>query len=502
MLQIIFKISAKLVNPHYYYYIYRNYRKGMDCPLLIGNHPLLDWEPGQTRLPDWPQRVDTSCIIAFLPDGSDPMMQDSRTFAQLQERLEGIGHHIVCRILVHSLQSVTLYGRIRIPHAEIHPFTLETSWAQHLFGPGGLVKLDGEGIRYGDDCRVRLVLFGMTTAAEALALQALKTAHFPNYIRNHRLRTRITWIDADALEGGRRFVARHRQLMDASSYRFVDLETEQIRSHHRDASVQKEDYVDTEWEFVQGTPWDPLLKAKLAQWSGSGTWRMVVAFAYDQDGRNLEALPYLERSLGKTPTLIHLSDASLAQAARISALPFGMPASFHAQFLQARKLAMALNYVYDCTAREGHPPVSLDMQEAQRQWEALSAAHRAASLDSIQSMGVKMRSVGLQEEDWNTLYGMDAESVDHLAQVEHNRWSVSSLLGGLRPCTAEEQAAIEKDVSRRGEFKAKGIHYDLRAYAELKNDERGNDTRLYDIALSTCIPLIVNAAAGEGGADA
>lgn len=465
-------------------------------PVLIGDHPLLDREQGSLRLSQWPGQVDADCIVAFLPDGSDPMVQDSRTFEALSSRLSP-GAHRICRVLVHSLQSVPLYSRIKVQDAEIHPFTIESGWADRLFGPGGLVKLDGDGIRYADDRRLRLVLFGMTPAAEALALQVLKTAHFPNYIRDHRLRTRITWVDADALEGGRQFVARHRTLMDASFYRFVDLGEEQLRTHRRDDSVQQEDYVDTEWEFVQGSPWDPLLKAKLERWTTSGAWRVVAAFSYDQDGRNLDALHYLEASLADTPVLVRLQDASLARAAQIQAIPFGMPDAFQEQFLQQRTLAMALNCVYDHTARDGHPPVSLDMDEAQERWRALSAAHRAASMDAIQSLGVKMRSIGLQEEDWNVLYGLDAESVDHLSQVEHNRWSVATLLSGVRPVTAEEQAAIEQDISLKPGYKARGIHYDLRAYADLRDDERGIDTRLYDIALSSCIPLIANAITRE-----
>ena len=113
-----------------------------------------------------------------------------------------------------------------------------------------------------------------------------------------------------------------------------------------------------------------------------------------------------------------------------------------------------------------------------------------------------MRSLGLQEDDWGVLYGMDAESLKLLSQVEHNRWSVATLLAGFRPPTAEEQAAIDQDIQLKTQYKARRIHYDLRAYSDLRTDDKGIDSRLYDLTLMACIPLIVHTVAGEGGQDA
>lgn len=469
----------------------------MQALILIGDHPLLAREQGWTLYPDWPDQLRESCIVAFRRDGSDPMTQDSRTFAELSSRLSPGEGHLLCRVLVHHPQSAVLYARIDVPGVEIHPFTMEGAWAESLLGPGGAVQLDGKGIGQDDDRCVRLVLFGMTPAAEALALQTLRTAHFPNYIRNHRLRTRITWVDPDALEGGRRFVARHKSLMDVSWYRFIDLQAESVRTHRPGLLPGAEEYVDVEWEFVQAQPWDALLKAKLDRWTRSGKWHVVVAFAYGQDGRNLEAFQYLENCTGAAQVLIHLEDDALAAAAGLKAIPFGMSAPFHRQFLRQRALAMALNSIYNQTARDGRTPATLDREETERLWCSLAPTGRRASLDSIQCLGVKMRSLGLQEEDWTVLYGLDAESLDLLSQVEHNRWSVATLLAGFRAPTAEEQAAIDQDISLKPQYKAKGIHYDLRSYADLRDDEKGNDSRLYDMTITQCIPLIVHAVAGE-----
>ena len=407
-------------------------------------------------------------------------------------------------ILVHDPVSISLFENSELRNVECMPFTLEGRWAETLFGPGGLVHLDGEGISFSDNQKVHLVLFGMTPAAEALAVETLKTAHFPNYVRDHSLRTRITWISPDAPSYGVRFTNRYKSLMDASFYRFIDLEKEEVHLHGPDHDGRMEDFVDIEWEFVQATGLEEAVRSKLKFWTDPASgWRTVVAFAFPEDGRNIEHYQFLQGCLGDAPVLIHVGNDALVRAASLNVIPFGMPWGCIRNTLLDRRIGMAVNAVYTLTARDKHIPIDLDMEEAERLWAGLSGRYRRASLDNGRSLGCKMRSIGLQEEDWKVLYGIDAESIERLAEVEHNRWSVATLLSGMRPATAEEQALVEKDVTQKRALKARGVHYDLRAYSDLRVDDMGNDARLYDIAMTKCMPLIAHAATvGEDGSDA
>ena len=50
-------------------------------------------------------------------------------------------------------------------------------------------------------------------------------------------------------------------------------------------------------------------------------------------------------------------------------------------------------------------------------------------------------------------------------------------------------------------FKAKKVHYDLRAYGELRHDGTGKPVQVYDLCLSSCLPLIARDFAVEKGGD-
>ena len=478
----------------------------MTRPLLIGDHPLLDSVRAGERLVDWPERIDPAvrhCIVAFRKEGDDGFAQDSEAFARLKTLAEKREAPLLLEILVHESVSVSLFENGNLPKIECMPFTVEGRWAENLFGPGGLVHLDGDGISYADNRKVHLVLFGMTPAAEALAVETLKVAHFPNYIRDHSLRTRITWISPVAPAFGARFTNRYKSLMDASFYRFIDLEKEEVRLHSPEHEGRLEDFVDVEWEFVRGSGLEEAVRAKLKFWTAPDSgWRTVVAFAGPEDGRNIEYYQFLRNELGDAPVLLHVRNDALVRAAGLPVIPFGMPSGCVRDTLLDRRIGMAVNAVYALTARDQHMPIDLDMEEAERLWAGLPGRYRRASLDSARSLGSKMRSIGLQEADWKVLYGIDADSAERLAEVEHNRWSVATLLAGMRPTTAEEQAAVEKDIALKSVFKAQGVHYDLRAYSDLRVDEHGNAASLYDKALTECLPLIAHAAVGEDGTDA
>jgi len=114
----------------------------------------------------------------------------------------------------------------------------------------------------------------------------------------------------------------------------------------------------------------------------------------------------------------------------------------------------------------------------------------------------KMRSIGLQEDDWEKFYDITQQDIELLAQVEHNRWSVEELILGFRPCTDEEQEMIAADVkTQKALFKTRKIHYDLRAYNDLRPDGTGKPIQVYDLCLSACLPLITKAFADEKGGE-
>ena len=94
-----------------------------------------------------------------------------------------------------------------------------------------------------------------------MALHAALIAHFPNYVRNQALRTRITIVDKAMTAKKDAFIQRYANLFEHSYYRCIDLKQHSMTLYHEPLyHSSREDFVDVEWEFVDGDFYDPLLQ--------------------------------------------------------------------------------------------------------------------------------------------------------------------------------------------------------------------------------------------------
>ena len=151
--------------------------------------------------------------------------------------------------------------------------------------------------------------------------------------------------------------------------------------------------------------------------------------------------------------------------------------------------------------------VEIDKEERERLWANESNVKRMSCIYNAMTIPTKMRSLGLDENDWDKFYDIPQQDIEIMAQVEHNRWSVEELLLGFRPCTDEEQECnsmvpveIAADVkTQKSAYKERKIHYDLRAYKDLRPDGTGKPVQVYDLCLTSCLPLIAKASADERG---
>ena len=140
--------------------------------------------------------------------------------------------------------------------------------------------------------------------------------------------------------------------------------------------------------------------------------------------------------------------------------------------------------------------VEVDNDEKEELWKGLPSIKRFSSIYNAMTIGVKMRSIGLPENDWEKFYDISQQEIELLSQVEHNRWCVEELILGWRPCDEKEQAEVEKDIHQKEKLKERKIHYDLRPYNDLRPDASGKPTQIYDRCLSACLPLIAKISTG------
>ncbi len=403
---------------------------------------------------------------------------------------------LLCHILVQSIEEyhilqITDFNDSVKQKIDVYPFMVEDVWSQSIV-------LDYEPITIHSDKHVHLVIFGMGEVAETVAIQAAHIAHFPNYVRDHSLRTRITLISENAETQSEELIKRYRHLFDNSYYRIVKPSEEQaVRVFHKPMyDGRREDFVDVEWEFVDAESWHPDVREKLKQWAQDDKQMLTVVMADSDENKNVAMSLFLPDELYQRSIPIHKYNPNTVE------YDVTMPLV---------QMAKNVNYIYDRCYNDNFEnwqgeilsSVEIDPEERNRLWDKLSSIKRQSSIYNAMTIPSKMRSVGLNEDDWDKFYDISQQDIEILAQVEHNRWNVEELILGYRPCTDEEQDKIAADVeTQKDAFKARKIHYDLRAYNDLRPDKTGKSAKVYDLCLSAALPLIAKTFIDEKGGGA
>lgn len=478
----------------------------------MGEKPVLFGSINEHSVIEMP---DEMVVATSALSGSSDISEDMRNTAYIASLLKehAVEKDVRIHMLTHTADIMSMMqtwdlGKGVQGKVEIYPFSSESLWAGKLTGAPlaedcGIPPLDREPIDIDSDKCVHLVIFGMNAMAWETARHAALVCHFPNYTRDHRMRTRITIIDRhmDRSMGG--FINRHEHLFSNSFYRFIDLEdagTNVVKSLHRPQFYGKrEDFVDVEWEFVKGGADSDILRQKLSRWAASDRQLLTIVLCNEDEGENMSTLMKLPSGIGEEniPVLFRTLDASMLQmltcAKMSNIIPFGMKDRTIDITMPLIRMAKAVNHVYDSYYNDSYTPVDIDWQKAEESWRKLSNAKKWSNIYNAMSVAAKMRSLGYTSRDWDTLYHLSAQEISTLAEVEHNRWCIEELLLGYRPTNDQEEKEIEEDITQKKKYRDRFIHYDLRAYKELRKDETGKNVNVYDICISEALPLIVNA---------
>lgn len=404
---------------------------------------------------------------------------------------------------------------------ELDAFTMDDVWAKNVVCTdstlGKIRGLDYRPITLDSNKTVHLVVFGISNLASALVENSALVAHYPNYTRDHSLRTRITIIDKGVREWTKSFVSSHKALMDNSYYRTIDILQRKAELHKPMYEGKREDFVDVEWEFVCGTLHDLVVQDKLQGWADDDNQVLSIALCHDDNSRNLSETTLIADLLCGQEIPIYVKQDSSAMKSILSQSPrmrnvimIGMKDCGYDVSLPLLKMAKRVNNVYEycynnniVLQTEGciTAPSYIDDSNADACWLNVGkAVKRYSNICNAMTLATKMRSLGHPTCEADTFYAITKQEIDIIAEVEHNRWNVEELLLGFRPCTDDEQADIEKDIGKKEEYKNRLVHYDIRAYNDLRTDNTGKNVNTYDICLSASIPLI--AYQGKKGGDA
>ena len=355
---------------------------------------------------------------------------------------------------------------------------------------------------YNSEKTVHLVIFGNTAMAEALATNTALVAHYPNYCRDTRLRTRITVIDPDVFSLRDRMTMLYHRLFEHSYYRSLNLDDNepQCMVHCPEYEGQRKDFVDVEWEFVKANAGNDAVRKKLSFWANAENQQLTIAVCGNHSSENTVMACTLPDEIQENgiPVLFHTSQDSCFNIPTSGNLfPFSEKICRTDILNMLQRMAKGVNFIYNhCFSLPPDAPVTspakIDTAVAEQQWRELPLfSKRYSNILNAMTLGTKMHSVGLTVDDWQAYYALSRFEIEVLAEVEHNRWSVEELMLGFRPVTDEEQRAVEQDISLKRTLRNRKIHYDLRAFDDLRSDDTGKNVSIYDQALTQGIPLIL-----------
>ena len=257
-------------------------------------------------------------LIAYYSAWADSTNQQ-RTKAWLKRRCEAL--KLTCRVMFEyqTTFNIVQVTDINMECIKFLPFNYYEMWAQHVLVRQKLISdnnndtddykpLEGiEGIKPTDDTFVHLVIVGMSRMGTAMAIEAAHLAHYPNFDNNKR-RTRITFIDEAMRKEKHFFMGRFKELFAIARYRDVEapikdiynqlstypwiepMDAEDAEYH---SSYLGKDFVDVEWEFINGSVENPHIQQYLADAASNPHAKLTIAICIPENSRAIAAASYM-----------------------------------------------------------------------------------------------------------------------------------------------------------------------------------------------------------------
>jgi hypothetical protein len=368
--------------------------------------------------------------------------------------------------------------------------------------------LDRNGIGKDSDRTVHFVLYGMTAVSYALSTTAAHLCHFPNFVthnadgtfgENRERRTKITLIAPNIKEEMSYLTTHLESLFKISkctvysdNWKFGDIPELIITPELKTIG----DFLDIEWEFVNGNIADNNVRELLKQAykdNENGKTYLTVSMCEDKADRNIAAALYLpsefhqitmkdgtkdEVDYEKTiPILVYqpeseelLKTSSQEIAMFRNILPFGSVRESYDPFVRRRILeGKRINYIY--FKGEEYSYMTSDIAKLDEMWRNTKYADQMSNIYCASHIGVKLRSVGNRAE-------LTDEEIKLLAVTEHNRWNVEKLLMGFEALPEKERAkqSTPEGLAKLKDKKKIFKHYCIAPYSQLLPNDCKYDT--------------------------
>lgn len=352
---------------------------------------------------------------------------------------------------------------------------------------------------------VHLIVIGLSRIGEAVALEAARICHFPNY--QHR-KTKITIIDSNMDVEMDLFKQKCGELFNLCRWSYTDVHNADNNTsggiidkyRHLITNTNDEDFVDLEWNFINGFDANKAVRDYIENSVNDPHAIATIAVCLNETHRSLQAAMNLPNIVYEKliPVLVNQRQSdSMIQALKVGARyahlwPIGiLSEDLEDQLTTLIHYGKRINYIYNYYFTNGSSPESIDESVASDQWEDVRISKRWSNIYSAASIWTKLRSL-MGSDTIEPRKPQIEEHIEILAQMEHNRWVVEELLLGYRPVNQQEDLAIDNNKTLKSVMKQQYIHYDIRPYEGLKTDEHGNDVRENDKLIVRNIHLIAS----------
>lgn len=383
------------------------------------------------------------------------------------------------------------------------PFNFQELWAQKIFVENTYncpddeseniryLPLDRDGIHYDSDKTVHLVVIGMSKMGIALGVQASHLCHFPNFIRNPKLKTKITFIDENADCEMHFLQGRYRQLLKEIDYSYEDIYDADRNCNNLNEPNTKDKttrFTDIEWHFIKGRIEEPAIQQKLVSYSNENV-NLTIAICLNLPAAAIASGLYLPEEVYKeniqilvkqnTPYSILSILKSVLKYKNVK--PFGMLDNCLDLGKAENTKAKIVHYIYEYYFGEktyGQIPENIPAKrDYEIYWKPLVTAHKWSNIYHADMLDTKLRFI-----DENKSI---EEQIELIAEVEHNRWNTEKLIIGYRPTTKDEDDQLEAKTINKKTLKDNFIHPDIKEYSCLAKDMKDIDRMI-----SRAIPLI------------
>lgn len=438
------------------------------------------------------------------------------------------------------------------------PFSLYENWAQQVLisnikdhdGEPFYLPLDGkEGISYDSPERVHLIIIGMSKMGTSMAYEATQVAHYPNFNNPGmgRPRTLITFIDRNARREMLFTMGRSRNLFKLARWRFVEAPEEIFPTseepwqiYDSSSRIEKnenkiypwndpltdpdlhspyyggylgEDFIDTDFEFIQGDIALPSIQKYLSDACGDKKSKTTIAVCFPIAVETMSTALYFEPSVYEDAQQIWVYQPE--SGALTEAIRYGLTGRGYEKYRKLRPFGMIekcdyfermnsvmpklVAYAYACLSADGYSSfaekyfksrsVSEFIAEVDRYWKDITqedgksaVAKKWSNIYCANSFPIKVRSMSIDIDKEGVLE--DLGIIMKLAETEHNRWVMEQLLMGFGPVDKNYSGKLPvEDREERNRLKSMNIAPDL-----ISNSRLGK-TQAYDMEIVKIIPL-------------